>query len=130
MENIDILLIDDSPFMEKVISGLIGDLKLSFHFCSDPEKGLQEVVDFKPKILLLDYNMPGLNGQQVIVKLSEKHIFKDTSVYLLSGEDMDEMQKLRLMTLGFTQLLQKPIDKHTFHKIIKNELGDIDTVVA
>jgi len=125
MENIDVILVDDDPFMEKIFNNMIGDFDLNFHFCSDAEKGLEEVVKYRPKVLVLDYNMPGLNGQEVIVKLSENHIFKDTSVYLLTGEKMDEMQMLRMRTLGFTELLFKPIGKEDFVKILTSELGEL-----
>ncbi len=105
MQDIDLFLIDDDPFMEKIFKSMLNEFDLNFKFCSDAEKGLDEVVQQKPKVLVLDYNMPGLNGQEMIVKLSENHVFQYTSIYLLTGEVMDEMQKLRLMTLGFTKLL-------------------------
>lgn len=107
-EYVDIIVVDDDPDVGEMFEEIFKNSSYSLEFYARPEDGLKAISEKRPKIAILDFNMPGLTGQEMIVKLSEKLIFKTTSLILISGENFDEMEKIRLMTLGFEKIFQKP----------------------
>src|SRR5689334_5381113 len=73
-----ILVIDDSDLSRKIISDTLK--KNGYAVCLAPsaDKGLEEVPEFKPDLILLDVVMPGMSGWEACLKLKQaadkKHI--------------------------------------------------------
>lgn len=123
--NPELIIVDDDPFIGKFFADWLKDYIINFQFYSDPEEGLAQIVEQRPKVVILDYNMPVINGHQLIVKLSEAHIFADSAVFLFTGEDMDKMQVMKMMTLGFERVLFKPLRKEDFIGLLSENLGEL-----
>lgn len=69
-----ILVVDDNPAARTAIRALL-DLNC-FKVCGEAEDGeeaLQKVSELKPDIVLLDINMPGMNGVTTASKIRKKH---------------------------------------------------------
>jgi DNA-binding response OmpR family regulator len=90
---------------------------------NDPFEGLQNSIKDRPRIIFVDLNMPGLRGDQIIVKLSEKYIFQTTSVFLFTGDRLSEMEHLKLMTLGFDNIFVKPTSQEQMYEAVKSIFG-------
>ena len=128
--NPELIIVDDDPFIGKFFADWLKDYSIDYQFYDDPEEGLARIVEQRPKVVILDYNMPIINGHQLIVKLSEEHIFSDSAVFLFTGEQMDEMQIMRMMTLGFEKVLFKPLDKEAFFTLLSDNLGELKAKTA
>jgi DNA-binding NarL/FixJ family response regulator len=69
-----ILVVDDNPAARTAIRSLL-DLN-SFQVCGeaqDGEEAIQKVVALKPDIVLLDINMPGMNGVRAAARIRTIH---------------------------------------------------------
>jgi EAL domain-containing protein (putative c-di-GMP-specific phosphodiesterase class I)/DNA-binding NarL/FixJ family response regulator len=110
----EILLLDDDPFMLKLLRVMLAQLGFArVAVCDSGEKALQRVTETKDLIdlIFLDINMPGMDGIEFIRRLVECQY--GGSVILVSGENsriLESVEKLieahHLIALG---RLQKPV---------------------
>lgn len=129
-ESVDLVIVDDDPIIGKVLMNMLAGFDLNVHFFDDSVEALPRIIADRPRLVILDYNMPGLDGHQLIVKFSEKLIFQTTSVMLFTAENLNEMEKIKLMTLGFEKIIPKPISKSDFISIIEESLGQLKLKAA
>ncbi|MCR9204574.1 MAG: response regulator [Halobacteriovoraceae bacterium] len=124
-ESLKILLIDDDKFVLKATSKLFRKYDVEVITCMDPEEGLNAVVDLKPQLVFLDYNMPGLTGEDVIVRVSEEKAFNDVALYMLSANDFTEAEVIKMRTLGFYNVLNKPLTFKVIDQIFVDHFGSV-----
>ena len=79
-----ILLIDDDKISRKFLSKALVDSYLVEEAC-DGEEGLEKAMANKPDIILLDVEMPGMNGYEVCDKFRQQDSTRLTPVIFLSG---------------------------------------------
>jgi EAL domain-containing protein (putative c-di-GMP-specific phosphodiesterase class I)/FixJ family two-component response regulator len=109
-----ILLLDDDPFMLKLLAVMLAQLGFTHvDACDTGEKALKRVTESRDLIdlIFLDINMPGMDGVEFIRRLVECRY--GGSVILVSGENsriLESVEKLieahHLIALG---RLQKPV---------------------
>lgn len=104
---LDLIVIDDDKFMHKVLDGILTNKNISYKFFDDPVLAISEVEKEKPSCVVVDFMMPNLKGDELIVKASQKLLFKTSNFIMITGETLDEMQKMKMMTLGFQYIFSK-----------------------
>jgi EAL domain-containing protein (putative c-di-GMP-specific phosphodiesterase class I)/FixJ family two-component response regulator len=85
---IKVLVLDDEPFMLKLLAHLLGELGFtSVATCDNGEDALRQAGDAagSPDLVLMDLNMPGMDGVEFVRKLVEQDFKGD--LILVSGED-------------------------------------------
>jgi DNA-binding NarL/FixJ family response regulator len=68
-----ILLVDDNPAVRRYLRAIL-EQQESWHVCGEARTGaeaLQQVLEAPPDLILLDYQMPDLNGVDVAKQISE-----------------------------------------------------------
>ena len=65
----DILVIDDDPAMVMMISELLEDQGHSVRSAPDGIAGLEAIAKEPPDLVVIDMNMPGMDGYKVLEKL-------------------------------------------------------------
>jgi DNA-binding response OmpR family regulator len=121
----DIIIIDDDPVVTELLMAYLSDMDLLVEAYNNPHDALEMVIHQKPSIVFLDLQMDGLRGDQIIVKLSEKYIFQTTTLFLLTGEPLSDMEHMTLMTLGFTHIINKPVHDWEIYNAIESVLGPV-----
>jgi len=118
IEDATILYVEDNPanvaLMERVIAHL-GPYKL---ICiPNAESVIELAVSCQPDLILMDINLPGMNGFEALVKLRAREETKDIPVIALSANAMQrDIEKGR--QAGFNDYITKPIHIPTLTKII------------
>lgn len=79
-----VLIIDDDKISRKFLSKALIDL-YSVEVACDGEEGLQKVAEAQPDIILLDVEMPGMNGYEVCDKFRQQDATRLIPVIFLSG---------------------------------------------
>ncbi|HEY1784389.1 MAG TPA: response regulator [Pirellulales bacterium] len=79
-------------------------------YTTDPFETLPLARRVHPDVILLDLQMPKLNGFEVLRQLRADDAFADTAVVILTASTEDE-EKQRALALGATGFLYKPIDR-------------------
>ena len=114
-----VLVVDDDPDIVDIIAICLKDNNIL------PEKaynGLEALDRVKSKnidLILLDINMPGMNGFEVIKHLKEDKKTCDIPVVVLTGTYISEDDKKHGLTLGVAKYLTKPFSADDLVKEIK-----------
>ena len=65
-----IFVIDDDMFQHKIIKHLLKDDKYNLVFISNGTEALSMLLKERPDLVLLDINMPGLDGLEVLQRIT------------------------------------------------------------
>ena len=126
-----VLVVDDSRTLRKI---LIRELNsLGFHNILEAADGLEaiEVVKTKPvDLMLLDMEMPELDGLGVLSQLKSDDAYKALPIIVISGADQFE-KTIKCIEIGAEDYLPKPFDPillraRIFSSLEKKRLRDLD----
>ena len=126
-----VLVVDDSRTLRKI---LIRELNsLGFHNILEAADGLEaiEVVKSKPiDLMLLDMEMPELDGLGVLGQLKADETYKSLPIIVISGADQFE-KTIKCIEIGAEDYLPKPFDPillraRIFSSLEKKRLRDLD----
>ena len=115
---IKIILIDDHPLFREGVKRIL-DMEKSFHVIAEGEDGTEavELVDrYRPDVVLLDINMPQVNGVEATRRLVER--FPGTKVIILSIHD-DEAYVTHAVKTGAAGYLLKEMDADALIEAVK-----------
>jgi len=107
---INILIIDDDKFAIKIIRRTFSDDQYKCRSAENGELGLAEAFREKPDVILLDVEMPGLNGYEVCDRLRNNEATFDVPVIFLSGRGSLQ-ERLQGYDAGGDDYLVKPFDQ-------------------
>lgn len=85
-----ILIIDDEAYFAKTIEEAFDPAKYKIISTESGEEGLKKIEQFSPDVVLLDINMPNMNGIEVLKKLNTKKIAVIITSNLSSKEVISE----------------------------------------
>ena len=88
-----ILIIDDTADFREIFSLKLGAAGYKVIAASGGEEGIAKIRTEKPDLVLLDMEMPGMNGVETITAIKNDPIIKDTKVcFLTSYGEVQESQ--------------------------------------
>ena len=125
---VEILLVEDDPGDIELTrkAFLTSKMKVNLAVISDGDEALAylhregEYPDVqRPDLILLDLNLPGLSGQEVLQEIkSDKHL-KSIPVVILTTSDSEE-DILKTYSLGANCYVNKPLGLQEFMKSIES----------
>jgi len=102
-----ILVVDDDGPILLLMRNLLREFGFDPVAAGSGPQALEEAQRRTPDLILLDRNMPGMSGDEVLQKLRETHTLAHVPVLILSGEPIDPAE---LQRLGATGAVLKPFD--------------------
>ena len=102
-----VLVVDDDPSLRLLVKVALTREGFSFREAADGEKGLAEIAADRPDLVLLDVNMPGMDGFEVLKKLRSRESTRELPVILLTAQG-DEKTTALAFELGARDHLVKP----------------------
>jgi PAS domain S-box-containing protein len=110
MRQCRVLCIDDNPVNLKLIAQVLG-MRPHIHLVTahTPELGIELALAHRPELILLDINMPGMDGYQVLEVLKAYSGQKFIPVIAVTANAMPQDVE-RGRAAGFIEYLSKPID--------------------
>lgn len=114
-----VLVVDDDPDIVDIICLCLKD---NFMLAEKAYNGIEAIDKAKNKsidLILLDINMPGMNGFEVIKHLKEDKKTYDIPIVVLTGTYISEEDKNHGLTLGVSKYLTKPFSADDLVKEIK-----------
>ncbi len=103
-----VLIVDDNPDVRAMLGFTLSD-DFVVRYAETGGAAIEELELRPPDIMLLDVNMPGVDGYDVLEVRRQRGLGPDTCVVMLSGND-DESDLVRSWALGAEAYLTKPID--------------------
>lgn len=104
-----VLVVDDDPFNRRMIVRALEQEGHSAIEASDGLEGLKSLQVHEPDVMLLDVEMPELDGYGVLTAMKDLPIVSHTPVVMISGVD-DADAVVRCIELGADDFLPKPAD--------------------
>ena len=107
-----ILLIDDHPLLRKGVKQLIEmnpNMKVVAEACNAME-GVKQAVAVDPDLILLDLNMPEINGIETLKMLREEEVSSRIVVFTVSDNEEDVVAALKAGADGYLLKDMEPED--------------------
>ncbi|OUR95333.1 hypothetical protein A9Q84_15970 [Halobacteriovorax marinus] len=118
-KKVDILVVEDHPIDLKYMEDILEQIDLSVHTCTNGTDALESLLKLKPRLMILDLNLPDLNGDKVLIKISELMAWSNLSTFIVTGNDLTEEDKIKIHTLGAEKSFCKPVDPTLFRQEIR-----------
>ncbi len=116
-----IVCIDDSPTVLTAIQSFLDEQIFNVVGFNEPLKALMQILSTNPDLILLDIEMPNLDGYELCSLLRKHSYFKDVPVIMVTGRKgfIDRAKAKMVRASGY---LTKPFDQSELLKIIFHHL--------
>jgi serine/threonine protein kinase len=102
-----VLLIEDDPWILKLVRGILEKEGLHVLVFEDGSVAAKRVGEIEPSLVLLDVNLPGVDGWSILKKLRSLPSYQDVPIVMVTGERGEE-NVVRGFQLGADDYIEKP----------------------
>jgi two-component system cell cycle response regulator DivK len=127
LPNDPVLIVEDTPVNLKLVRFLLTREGFDVRAAGSAEEALEILKDFRPRIVLTDIQLPGIDGLELTRRLKSDPATSHMVVLALTAYAMKSDEK-RAFDSGCDGFITKPIDTRNFPKLIQQHLGQIDKV--
>ncbi|MBD1898506.1 EAL domain-containing protein [Trichocoleus sp. DQ-A3] len=120
--NGNILLVDDTPNNLRLLSDLLSHQGYKVRSVTNGQTALKACQAKPPDLILLDINMPQMNGYEVCEKLKANEQTREIPVIFLSALD-EAIDKVKAFTVGGIDYISKPFQVEEVLVRVKNQLA-------
>jgi len=104
-----ILVVDDDPTLRMLARATLEKSGFRVEEAEDGEQALRKFIRFQPAVIMMDVEMPNLNGYEACKRIREDAIGAHVPVLMTTGlEDLESVN--RAYAAGATDFLPKPIN--------------------
>ena len=120
-----VLTIDDSKMLRLIVAKHMAPFGVKTLEAENGEQGVNQARESAPDLILLDYNMPVMDGYHTLVELKTDPALKPIPVVMLTTETVKETV-IRLMKLGLRDYIAKPFTREVLLQKVNPILGLFD----
>lgn len=125
-----VLLVEDDPTTSKSIELMLSNANLNVYATDLGEEGIDLAKLYDYDLILLDLNLPDMNGHEVLRQLRLARV--ETPILILSGND-DADNKIKGFGFGADDYLTKPFHREELvariHAIIRRSKGHAQSMI-
>lgn len=121
-----LLYIEDNPSNVELMQEIIDQdphCRCQLLVAGNAEEGLSMARQHRPGLVIMDINLPGMNGIEAVAHMKADPDLRSIPVIALSADVMPDTIRSG-MKAGFVRYLRKPLDIGEFRKIL-NQLGRV-----
>ena len=112
------LIIDDSRTMRMIVGRIIRELGFEITEAGDGQEGLKRLVEYgTPDIILVDWNMPVMNGFEFVKAVRANPLYERAYIIMVTTET-ELGQITRALEAGANEYVMKPFTK----EVIRDKL--------
>src|SRR5580704_2995085 len=111
LQSLEVLVVEDNQYMRKVVRNILVNLGVkNVHEASDGIAGLESIRMFAPDMVILDWEMPLLNGAELVRIVRSPGVFPvpDVPIIMLTGH-VERWRVVEATRLGVHEFLKKPV---------------------
>lgn len=105
-----LLMIEDDEHIRLLIARFFKRKNWEFHEGASGAEGLKMAASVHPDVVLLDIQLPDMEGWDVCKRLKADAVLRDIPVVMVSGNRLDPAHKARGLEAGADAFLAKPFD--------------------
>jgi DNA-binding response OmpR family regulator/DNA-binding CsgD family transcriptional regulator len=117
-----LLLVDDDPMNLQVLFKMVSKLwpGAEYFQASNGTKAVEVAQKTQPDIILMDWDMPGMNGINATRALKANEKTKDIPVVITTGVMLSTLDMKTALEAGAADFIKKPIDEHELSARVGN----------
>jgi phosphoserine phosphatase RsbU/P len=121
--HVQILVVDDDAMSRKILTQLLTSAGYECDQSEDGGKALEMIHAKQPSLLLLDFDMPGLNGAEVLKRLRSDNdpAIAQIPAIMLTGHG-SEASEVRCLQAGADDFVTKPVNAAVLRARIETQL--------
>ncbi len=117
-----VLVVDDSVTVRKVTTRLLERHGMEVRTAKDGVDAMEILQDYRPDVMLLDIEMPRMDGFEVATQMRHDSRLKEVPIIMITSRTGDK-HKERAMSIGVTDYMGKPFQEEKL-------LGSINKIVG
>ena len=118
-----ILIVDDARFFRQMIEDLLSDLPVEFISAADGDEAWMKITTRRPHLVLLDLNIPGRTGKQILQSIQEEPGLSRVKVLAMSGVERGEETAAAVRRFGAVDFINKSFKPSDLEKRVRKILG-------
>jgi len=116
------LIIEDNENNLELIRFILEQANYKTRFAMTGLEGVQQVLSIPPDFVILDIQLPDINGLEVLKRIRASKIGKDIPIIAMTSYAMSGDRE-KLLAAGCTSYIEKPIDPMLVIKQIELAIG-------
>jgi diguanylate cyclase (GGDEF)-like protein len=105
-----ILIVDDNPTNLSVLSIALKAAGYKVRVAMDGESAIEQVQEDAPELILLDVQMPGMDGFETCMKLKANQVTQDIPIIFITAS-IDLENKVKGLSVGAVDYITKPFQQ-------------------
>ena len=126
MSGESILIVDDNPGNMKLVSFLLEKRGYEVRSAGGAEAALEVLATHIPRLILMDLQMPGIDGFELMKRLKAEPRTRDIVIVAVTAYAMKGDEQ-RALAAGFDGYVTKPIDTRALPALIETFLHPAPT---
>lgn len=119
-----VLVVDDSVTVRKVTTRLLERNGYEVHTAKDGVDAMAVLQDYTPDLVLLDIEMPRMDGFEVATQMRHSQTLKHVPIIMITSRTGDK-HKERAMSIGVTDYMGKPFQEDKLLEAIAQYTGSL-----
>lgn len=116
-----ILIADDNAAVRASLASMLHEMGHEVRSTADGAEALELAHHWRPEVVLLDINMPQLNGFEVARKLRTQFPAKVMKLVMMSGTSLNEMTLRGAVRAGFDHCIDKVNDVEILRQLLESK---------
>lgn len=120
-----LLLVDDEPHMLRLLRFALREIPATIHTAISGEEALRILQTQEIRLVVLDYEMPGFNGAQMLAEMRKIPRLAAIPVMLLTSRDQT-LLRTQAATMQCTAFMNKPFSPSELASLVRKLLRSAD----
>lgn len=118
-----VLIVDDSSFFRELVVDVLKPLNLDFKMAADGLEALQIIRQHKPALVILDLNLPGMSGNELILEVRKDPALSHLRLLAMSGVYRRETDAADVQAAGADDFISKSFKPEQLQLRVKKLLA-------
>ncbi len=105
-----IVVVEDSPILCKIYANILSRFGYDYRIITDSRKAIEGITSFQPHLVLMDQNMPDINGMELTSMLKGNEELVNIPIIMVTS-DTKKKSILKALEHGVVDFLTKPFDE-------------------
>jgi len=123
MTRIPLLVVDDNPLNLKLLRILLSSKDYDIRTSTSAEEAQEILQSFTPRLILLDIQLPGMDGLEFTRSLKLSQATRDIIILAVTAYAMKGDEE-KVLAAGCNGYISKPIDTRALPAVVAKFLGN------
>ncbi len=118
-----VLVVDDARFFREMIKDILKELPVKIVMAADGDEAWKQIMELTPGLVLLDLNIPGKNGKEILQSMQNSPQCKQVKVLAMSGVERGDATAKEMRLFGADDFISKSFKPSELQDRVRAILG-------